>query len=325
MNVMREYLKVNKIFITNYIKLVLENKYNRKIAEKFYNTYISNRYSLIDEQLGKKNLKVEILKELEDLKKKLILEDKSTKSVVEQIRTFYNYIIYFDNVIHSKNIEKIILQVVETKQETTGKEYPELYDLIYVELKSYYEKITDIINNIQSKQFELEFKKNNIFPEIRKVELKQNIKFPMLYSEYAITKAMQTEPISEDIYFVEYHLLAGTVLNDIINGNVKRQYIVQFPITIINKKQKKQRLLDIINSEFMKYKISFEIDFEDIEKNKEKIYELIGQGYKFAVKIKERNDLKQEDMKRLEIFKYVIIEKNTNINTSKIKSKIIKF
>ena len=325
MNVMKEYLKVNKIFIINYMKLVLGNKYNKKISEEFYQTYISNRYSLIDEQLGKKNLKLEILKELDVLKKKLILEDKSTKPVVEQIRMFYNYIIYFDNVIHSKNIEKIILQVVEKKQEITGKEYPELYELIYEEIKNYYERITDIINNIQTKQFELEFKKNNVFPEIRKVTLKQNIKFPLLYSGYAIEKAMETEPISEDIHFVEYHLLAGTVLDDIINGNVKNQYIVQFPITVINKKQKTQRLLDIVNSEFMKYKISFEIEFDDLEKNKAKIYELIGQGYKFAIKIKNQNELKQEDIKRLEVFKYVIIDKNTNISNNEIKSKIIEF
>ena len=75
----------------------------------------------------------------------------------------------------------------------------------------------------------------------------------------------------------------------------------------------------------MKYKISFEIEFDDLEKNKAKIYELIGQGYKFAIKIKNQNELKQEDIKRLEVFKYVIIDKNTNISNNEIKSKIIEF
>ena len=42
MNVMKEYLKVNKIFIINYMKLVLGNKYNKKtnFLNKKTNFYI---------------------------------------------------------------------------------------------------------------------------------------------------------------------------------------------------------------------------------------------------------------------------------------------
>lgn len=326
MNVMMEYLKINKRFITKYMKLVLASKYNRKIAEEFYKTYVENRYSLIDEQLGKLNLKNEILKALDNLKKDLIKQDKETKDIVEQTRLYYNYVLYFDYVINSKSIEKIIIQIAEKKYQNIEQEYTELASAIYGEFLENQKEIQDFIKGFQSNEFNLEFEKSKNKPDIKRTTIKQDIKFPLLYSEYAITKAMETEPISEDILFVEYHLIASTVINDIIKGNVKSQYIVNLPVTVLSKKQKAKRLLDILNSEFMKYKITFEISYKNFEKNKAKIYDLISQGYKFAVCIENEN-LKQEDIKRLEVFKYIITDENTSktIENSNLKTQIIKF
>lgn len=326
MNVMMEYLKINKRFVTKYMKLVLANKYNRKIAEEFYKTYVENRYSLIDEQLGKLNLKNEILKALDNLKKDLIKQDKETKDIVEQTRLYYNYVLYFDYVINSKSIEKIIIQIAEKKYQNVGQEYTELASAIYGEFLINQKEMQDFIKGFQSNEFKLEFEKSKNKPDIKRTTIKQNIKFPLLYSEYAIAKAMETEPISEDILFVEYHLIATTVINDIIKGNVKSQYIASLPVTVLSKKQKAKRVLDILNSEFMKYKITFEISYKNFEKNKAKIYDLISQGYKFAVCIENEN-LKQEDIKRLEVFKYIITDENTSktIENSNLKTQIIKF
>lgn len=326
MNVMMEYLKINKRFITKYMKLVLANKYNRKIAEEFYKTYVENRYSLIDEQLGKLNLKNEILKALDNLKKDLIKQDKETKDIVEQTRLYYNYVLYFDYVINSKSIEKIIIQIAEKKYQNVGQEYTELASAIYGEFLENQKEMQDFIKRFQSNEFNLEFEKSKNKPDIKRTTIKQNIKFPLLYSEYAIAKAMETEPISEDILFVEYHLIASAVINDITKGNVKSQYIASLPVTVLSKKQKAKRVLDILNSEFMKYKITFEISYKNFEKNKAKIYDLISQGYKFAVCIENEN-LKQEDIKRLEVFKYIITDENTSktIENSNLKTQIIKF
>ncbi len=326
MNVMMEYLKINKRFITKYMKLVLSNKYNRKIAEEFYKTYVENRYSLIDEQLGKLNLKNEILKSLDNLKKDLIKQDKETKDIVEQTRLYYNYVLYFDYVINSKSIEKIILQIAGKKYQDIWQEYTELASAIYGEFLINQKEMQDFIKGFQSNEFKLEFEKSKNRPDVKRATIQQNIKFPLLYSEYAIAKAMGTEPISEDILFVEYHLIASTVINDIIKGNVKSQYIVSLPVTVLSKKQKARRLLEILNSEFMKYKITFEISYKNFEKNKAKIYDLISQGYKFAVLI-ENEKLKQENIKRLEVFKYIITDENTSktIENSNSKIQIIKF
>ena len=237
MNVMNEYLKINKRFITKYVKLMLGNKYNRKIAEEFLNTYVSNRYLLIEEELGKNNLKTEISKELDELKIRLIAEDQASKNIVQQTRTCYNYLLYFDNVIHSKDIQKIIAQAVQKKEQITGKEYPELSNDIYEEIQNYKNQVNELKNRLKSKQFSLDFEKSITSPYIKNVEINQNIKFPVLYSQFAIKKAMETEPVFEDIFLVEYHLVAETVINDITNGDVRNQYIVKFPVKIMKKEQ----------------------------------------------------------------------------------------
>lgn len=326
MNVMMEYLKINKKYITKYMKLVLASKYNRKIAEEFYKVYIENRYSLIDEQLGRINLKNEIIKALDNLSKELIKEDKETKDIVEQTRLYYNYVLYFDYVINSKSIEKIILQMAEKKYPKYGQEHTELASAIYGVYLENQKEVQDFIKKFNSKEFCLEFNKSKNNPDIKRTKITHNIKFPLLYSEYAIEKAMETEPISEDILFVEYYLVASTIIDDITKGNTKSQYFVCLPTTVLAKKQKAKRLLEILNSEFMKYKITFEIDYKNFEKNKAKIYDLISQGYKFVVYIENEN-LKQEDIKRLEVFKYIVADENTSktIENTNLKTQLIKF
>lgn len=323
MNIMVEYLKINKSFITKYIKLVLDKKYNKKIADEFYKTYIETRYYFVDEQPGKLSLKNEILKSLDKTKKKLISENKENKTIIEQTRLFYNYILYFDNVINSKNIEKMILQIMEKKQEITGKEDFKLQKSIDNTYKEYQKEIEIFMQKFQTTKFELEFTKCNSQRDIRYVKLKQNIKIPLLYSDYAIEKAMETEPISEDKCFVEYHLLASHILSDILNGNNKKEYIADFPITILNKKQKTKRLLEIINNTLMQYKIILKINYKDFDKNKAMIYELIQQGYKFCIMIEKTDEISSNNMKRLEIFTYVIGKDREKLKNTEYKLNLI--
>lgn len=268
MNVMVEYLKLNKKFINKYIKIMLGNKYNAKIAENFYEVYVQNRYLLLDEKMGKNNFKREILNELEKLKIKLIKEDKKIKIIAEQIRIFYDYIMYFDNVIYSKNIEKIVIQAVEKRKKITKRDDEQLKEKIEQVYNEYKNEVQNLINRYKSTEFYLEFTPAKERPKIKKVEIQQNIKFPLLYSEYAISKAIETNPIVEDICFVKYYMLSSKVIEDIITNKQKNEYIVRFPISILNKQQKKKRLMEIINAEFLKYKITLQIDYKDLEKNK---------------------------------------------------------
>lgn len=268
MNIMVEYLKLNKRFINKYIKIMLGNKYNAKIAESFYEVYVQNRYLLLDEKMGKNNFKREIINELEKQKLKLINEDKKLKIITEQIMIFYNYIMYFDNVIYSKNIEKIVIQAAEKRKKITGHDDVQLQEKIEQVYNEYKNEVYNLINKYKSSEFYLEFTSAKEMPKIKKAEIQQNIKMPLLYSEYAISKAIETNPIAEDICLVEYYMLSSKVIEDIITNKQKNEYVVRFPISILNKQQKKKRLMEIINSEFLKYKITLQIDYKDLKENK---------------------------------------------------------
>lgn len=325
MNVMVEYLKINKNFITKYLKIVLGKKYNKKISYEFYKTYIEQRYSFIDEQLSRTNIKTEILKKLDKTRKKLISENKELKDLIENTANFYNYILYFDNVINSKNIEKIIMKIAEQKKNITGQEEQDIQKNIKQTYIEYQKEIQNFFQKLSTTKFQLEFEKkyNNNNKEIREVKFKNNVKIPLLYSEYAIEKAMETEPIVEDKCFVEYHLVAKQILSDILKCDTKKEYIVKFPMSILSKKQKTKRLLEIINSTLMQNKVIMKIDYQDFEKNKAEIYKLINQGCKFCVDIQENYKINQNNMKRLEIFTYVIVQNIENFKDTEYKLNLI--
>lgn len=325
MNVMVEYLKINKNFITKYLKIVLGKKYNKKISYEFYKTYIEQRYSFIDEQLSRTNIKTEILKKLDKTRKKLISENKELKDLIENTANFYNYILYFDNVINSKNIEKIIMKIAEQKKNITGQEEQDIQKNIKQTYIEYQKEIQNFFQKLSTTKFQLEFEKkyNNNNKEIREVKFKNNVKIPLLYSEYAIEKAMETEPIVEDKCFVEYHLVAKQILSDILKCDTKKEYIVKFPMSILSKKQKTKRLLEIINSTLMQNKVIMKIDYQDFEKNKAEIYKLINQGSKFCVDIQENYKINQNNMKRLEIFTYIIVQNIENFKDTEYKLNLI--
>lgn len=323
MNVMVEYLKINKDFITKYIKAVLGKMYNKKITDEFYKTYIEQRYYYVDEQLGKTNIKNAILKKIDKTKRKLISEDKDNKIKINETAFFYNYILYFDNIINSRNINKVIIQIVEQKSKRTGKEEPELQKNIYDLYIKYQKEIQNFLQKFNTTKFELEFKKCNCSKDVKTVELKQKIKIPLLYSDFAIEKAMETEPIVEDKCLVEYHLIANRILNDILKCDTQKEYIVEFPISILSKKQKTKRLLDIINFTLMQSKIILKIDYKDFNNNKSTIYQLVQQGYKFCVNIDEEYEISPSNMKRLEIFAYVLAKNITKYKNKEYKLNLI--
>ena len=320
MNIMNEYIKITKNFITNYFRLVLGNKFNRNISNEFLDEYIQVRY-YEQEENNKNELKKEILEKLDIKKKQLIQEEPQNKENIEMIRIFYNFILYFDYVIQTKDIEKIIIKIYEKRKQILNKENEEFIDELTKLEEKHKKEIQDILNIIESKEFYLEQSRISEKPEIQEVNLKYNIRFPILYSDFAIKKAFETGNTREDKQFVEYYLLTGQVIKDILLGKMKKQYIVELVDTNLDKKQKMKRLLEIIKNPYIQDKISLKIEYKDFLKNKSAISEIIRQGFKIAIVLDDTFDLNIEELTRLEIFKFVLINK-TNKYYEDIKSKI---
>ena len=110
---------------------------------------------------------------------------------------------------------------------------------------------------------------------------------------------------------MEYYLVVVQVLKDILKQNFKRQYIVEFAYTLLNKPKKLNNLLNIINNLATQDKICLKIRYEDFKKKKEEIYELMRNGYRVALIIDNSFEVEYKNIGMLKMFKYIIIDKQS--------------
>ncbi len=319
MNIMNEYLKITEKYITKYFKVILENRFNKKISDEFIKTYIEARYYDMEESQSRNELKSNILKKIYKKAELLLNEFPKQEVIIEQIKNFYKYILYFDNVIHKKDTEKLINDIYEKKKQITNKVNEDFEQTLRNIVSEYKASIQDLLTKLESGEFSLEIKKISDENRLEEIVLNHDIKFPMIYSNEAIQKAFETDIIKEDMQAVEYYLVIYKILKNIINGDMKKQYIVSFQATIFDKKQKLKRIIEIINNQFIQEKITIKVKYMDFIKYKKEYSNLIRNGFKIAVLIDEGFDISK--LKELEISKYVLINKDLKIYPEIIKSK----
>ena len=162
-------------------------------------------------------------------------------------------------------------------------------------LKSYSFKIT----NYKDKQ--------NVY----RVNVKHQVKFPMEYSEMAINKVFNMGITNEDKLTIEYYLIVVQIIKDIVRQNFKKQYIVEFAETLLEKPKKIKSILNIIDNVAIQDKISLKIRHEYFIENKEKVYELMREGYRFSIILDNSFEVNYKNMENLKMFKYVILNKDS--------------
>lgn len=324
MNIVQEYIRLTRKHITNYIKLVLDNKFIKKYSDEYLNIYIYNRYHEIQE--NNVQLKTHILQALDNKKKELIENYPEKSSVIERMAIFYKYVLYFDNVIKTKDVEKIVDRICEKRKifkedETFKQQLLELLENNNIE-------INKLLETAKCKEFELQQRKLLPKQYVYETKLIYHIEFPILYSKYAIQKAFETGNILEDKLFVEYNLVAAQVLTDIRTDNIKKQYIIEFSENIFKKKQKLKKLIEIIENPTIQERISFKINSAVFEKNKGFIYDLMRVGFKFSLVLDEKFKFNTFEIEKLNIFKHIIVDKQKQYyediaqNRNKIKNLI---
>ena len=91
----------------------------------------------------------------------------------------------------------------------------------------------------------------------------------------------------------------------------------------LKKKQKMNRLMKIINNLAIQDKISLKIRYEQFNKNKEQIYELMRNGFKIAVILDSTVNTERTEIERLNIFSYILINKDASYYDDIMKNKKI--
>ena len=116
--------------------------------------------------------------------------------------------------------------------------------------------------------------------------------------------------VNEDKLLIEYYLTTKKVLEDVLKQNFTRQYVLEFTDKLLNKPNKLKNLLNIINNTAIKDKVSIKIKYEAFIENKEKIYDLMREGYKITIILDNSFETNYKNIETLSVFQYVIVNKD---------------
>ena len=318
MNNIDKYIKFIKDYLTEYFKLIAKDKYKKIVYNEMLNTYIDIRYfNKYDKKYKQieKNIEYYIQENL----RTLIEEDNKLVKNVNELYYFFWYLLYLDNTLEYDNLDKLIDKIIIDRKEKL-----DLNDDITKELKSLVKesekKKNNFFNEYLSDTFNLELKSTNI-KNVYNVLLSYNIKFPKIYSSYSINRVFKSDIISEDMCFIEYNMISKIVLDNIINKEYNKEYLVDFPFIITSKKEKTNRLLNIITNDLIRENVIIKVTYEYYTKYKSFISDLIKDGVKFAVIIDDTFDYEESSIIWLNIFTYIITNKEDV--TSFDKNKVI--
>ena len=320
-NLANEYIELTKKEIIEYLKLVFGNKFNRKYCDIYIKKYIDIRYYNFYDYDTSRTLRKKILDNLRDLAEELVIDDIQNRTIIDNTCLFFYYILYFDNVIISKDIEKTIEKIEKLRKRILDVEDESFTKELYRIVKEYKTKKEKLLGKIESDEFFIKLtnypKKLNVY----RVNLKYNLKFPLIYSEFAINKAFNTGLINEDRLLIEYYLVAKKALEDVLKQNFTKQYVLEFTDKLLTKPNKLKNLLNIIDNTAIKDKVSIKIKYEFFIDNKEKIYELIKEGFKITLILDNSFKVNYKTIDTLEVFKYVILNKDLKNYNEIIKYK----
>lgn len=307
-NIVKEYIDFSKKNITKYLKIILEQDYSKEIIEPLLDTYINVRYynnydikykvfeSNINYYMKQKAIKINEEKEEEYISK------------VKKIFYLFKYILYFDNVLEYESLKKIISEIDEYRNEVLGLTSENFIEELNDIVKEDEKRKETFIEELSSDHFNLEIKNTNN-KNVFKVKLNNNIKFNKIYSDYSINKVYNEGLVDEQKHFILYYLITREILKNIIKGDFTKEYIISFPNNIFTKQQKINRLIAIIDDESIKNNIVIEFTYTDYLSNKEIINSWIKKGFQIAIKIDEKYKYDNNSKIWLDIFKYVIVDK----------------
>ena len=318
-NIMNEYIEITKKQISEYMRLVFEEKFNQNYCDIFMERYINIRYFNYYEN-DIETTRRKLLDHLKQVGEEIIINNINDRELIELMRIFFYYVLYFDNVTYYKDLRNKIEQIGKVKIKRIGQNLNE--EELYYKMKDYIRQKEELINDFSSEEFFIKLSKYPNKSNVFRINLKyNNIKFPLEYSEFAINKAFQMGLVNEDKLIVEYYLAVLQILKDIIKQNFKRKYIVEFAATLLKKTKKIKSILNIINNAAIQDKISLKIKYEDFLKNKQEIYDLMRDGYKITVILDNSFEPNFKDIESLQMFEFVIINQGLEYYEEVINSK----
>ncbi|MDD5865984.1 MAG: hypothetical protein PUD07_05875 [bacterium] len=307
------YLKSIKECYIQFLKEILGKYYNKNLVLSFLNEYINIRYYNLNEikfKLLEKNIKYYLNE------KALNFINDYDKTLVENNYYFFWYICYLDNIVECPSNKILINKIMLDRQEKLFLEN-NIIDILEKIIKNIHKIQNDFFSKYESNTFSLKISKTNL-KNVYFTNINYDIAFPKIYSNYSINKVYNSSIITEDMHFILYNMISVLLLKNVINNNFDEFYIVTFPLSIILKKDKLNRLINVLRSDIIKNNIVINIKYEDYLNNKDLIDSYIKEGFKFSLELDDKFEFNDNNLIWLEIFSYVYGTQNSLIDKNKL-------
>ena len=315
-NIIEKHISKTAKRLKKYLSIILKSKYNKDIAEELIQTYIDARYYNYGTDNNIKFFYRRIYNSLINKSEELYQKDKTKKEDIENTLILFQYLFYFDFVRDNIDINHVVELISEKRisrfnlRVNENDEFDkEFLSLVNTDIKLVEDSL-ELYENTD--EFEIDLKRvdvNNTNYFFTK--LIYHIEFPKLFSAEAIQEVFENDIVAEDRLFVEYPMLANIALKDILVGNFSRIYIADFAVSMFSKSKKLEQLLEILNNQASQDKIYLSVRYDEFGDNKEKIYNLMKKGFKFAlIANKNMKTLTNDELKLLDVFACIIASKD---------------
>lgn len=310
-NIMNEYIELTKKQINEYMKIVFGERFDQNYCDLFTERYLNIRYFNYYENEFHETMRRKILEHLKKVGEDIVINNIEHRELIETMRVFFYYVLYFDDVVYYKDLRQKIGQIAKVRKRVFNIENYDFEEKLYQKMTQIMEEKEELLGRFDSDNFYIKLSKYPNKLSVYRVNLKfNNINFPPEYSDFAINKAFQIGLVNEDKLVVEYYLVVQQILKDIVKLNFKKKYVLEFAETLLKKPKKIKGLLNIINNEAVQDKISLKIRYEYFLKEKDTVFELMRQGYKITVILDNSFEPSFKNMESLQMFEFVIINRN---------------
>ena len=303
-NIVKDYIDYDKKCLREYINIITEKKLNSKISDMIIDTYIDIRYFDAYEHVKKHPID-NIEYYITNLFKSLFNDKNKKKNLplIVDVLIILRYVVLYEKYSNNDKAAKQLVSY-EDKVKDRYKNTKILVSDLIKSIKDNSRKKEKYLNNLLSNEFSI-VKRNTNIKNVYDLFFDNCVKIPDLFSDIAINRVYNSGIIYEDKMTVFYILTEREILVDMVNYDFKNKYLVEFPCSLIGKRNKLSALLKLIDLDYLKERMVLKITYSEYLKNKEDFDKLIHDGYSLAVIID--TDVKDKKV-LLNIFTYILIE-----------------
>lgn len=315
-----ELNEIISILDTDDKKYVNEPTIKNKLIGYYIDCKYYNYYGDVDFASTKKQIeKIEryISKEALLLKKKYNGSDSKYSEKVDKYLKIFIVIANLENAKNSITDKKAkeefyknqILELVSDLNWDSVKLKNTISEIMKIQ-RNYVGIIEYLCKKFETNMFELELFKLKTNKNIFVTNLEHNITFSKMYSDYIIDKTYSEGVIAENKIIVLLNLLSINIINDMINSDFNKKYVVYIPESLYSKEKKLEKLLSMIEDEHAKDSVIILISMEKLSSSKAKIRKLKKNGYNFAVPIVKEECLNSKNYPTMNLADYIFVDKN---------------